>query len=59
MVTSAARVIELINPLSRDETRDLRVGDEVWIFGIVWGVRDESLIRIIDEQAIQNLDFNG
>lgn len=59
MVTSAARVIELITPLSRDETRDLRVGDEVWISGIVWGVRDASLIRMIDDQDIPNCDFNG
>jgi L(+)-tartrate dehydratase beta subunit len=59
MVTSEARIIELNTPLSRDETRDLRVGDEVWISGIIWGVRDASLIRMIDDQDIPNCDFNG
>lgn len=59
MVTSEARIIELNTPLSRDETRDLRVGDEVWISGTIWGVRDASLIRMIDDQDIPNCDFNG
>lgn len=35
MFSRAVGVIELITPLSRDETRDLRVGDEVWIYGII------------------------
>jgi L(+)-tartrate dehydratase beta subunit len=59
MVTSEARIIELNTPLTRAETRDLRVGDEVWISGIIWGVRDASLIRMIDDQDIPNCDFNG
>lgn len=59
MVTSEARIIELNTPLSREETRDLRVGDEVWISGTIWGVRDASLIRMIDDQDIPNCDFNG
>ena len=59
MVTSELRIIELNTPLSRDETRDLSVGDEVWIFGIIWGVRDTSLIRMIHDQDIPNCDFNG
>jgi len=59
MATSSAKVVELNTPLVREETRNLKVGDEVWISGIIWGVRDASLIRMIDDRDIPNCDFQG
>lgn len=59
MATSTAKVIELNTPLTREKTRNLKVGDEVWISGIIWGVRDASLIRMIDDRDIPNCDFTG
>ena len=39
----------LTTPLNEDTARSLRVGDEVLLDGVVWGVRDASLIRMADE----------
>ena len=57
-INSVAK-IELNTPLSREDSRRLKVGDEVWISGIVWGVRDASLIRMIDNQDVPDCDFTG
>lgn len=59
MDTSSAETIELNTPITREMTRNLKVGDEVWISGIIWGVRDASLIRMIDERDIPDCDFTG
>lgn len=59
MAIRSSKAIELNTPLTKDETRNLKAGDEVWISGIIWGVRDASLIRMIDERDIPNCDFKG
>jgi L(+)-tartrate dehydratase beta subunit len=46
---STPRVVRLRAPLKETEVRDLRAGDEVWLDGIIWGVRDATLIRMFDE----------
>ncbi len=54
------RVLRLQPPLTDEMVRDLRAGDEVWLDGTVWGVRDASLIRMFDEGARpEGADFTG
>src|SRR4051794_24808895 len=60
MATEAPRTLRLQAPLTDELVRDLRVGDEVWLDGTVWGVRDASLIRFFDEgQRPEGADFRG
>ena len=56
---SSGREIHLDTPITRDQARSLRVGDEVWLSGIIWGVRDASLIQMLDRGEIPNCDFSG
>ena len=53
------RVLRLTTPLDEPTLRSLRTGDEVWLDGIVWGVRDASLIRLFDEGKRPDVDFTG
>ena len=39
--------------------RSLRVGEEVLLDGIVWGIRDASLIRMIDEGQAPPVSLKG
>ena len=39
--------------------RSLRVGEEVLLDGIVWGIRDASLIRMIDEGVEPPVSLKG
>jgi len=55
----AGRKLHLKTPISREQLGDLVVGDEVWIDGIIWGIRDASLIRLFDEKIIPDIDFTG
>ena len=60
MATEAPRTLRLQAPLTDEVVRDLRAGDEVWLDGTVWGVRDASLIRFFDEgQRPEGVDFQG
>jgi L(+)-tartrate dehydratase beta subunit len=60
MATEASRTLHLRAPLSEEVVRDLRTGDEVWLDGTVWGVRDASLIRFFDKgQRPEGADFDG
>jgi len=52
-------VLRLRTPLDVHTVRSLRVGDEVWLDGTVWGVRDASLIRLFDEGVRPDVDFEG
>ncbi len=55
-----ARTLRLRAPLTEEVVRDLRAGDEVWLDGTVWGVRDASLIRFFDKgQRPEGADFDG
>ena len=53
------RVLRLTTPLDEPTLRSLRTGDEVWLDGTVWGVRDASLIRLFDEDKRPDVDFTG
>jgi len=53
------RVLRLTTPLDEPTLRSLRTGDEVWLDGTVWGVRDASLIRLFDEGTRPDVDFTG
>jgi L(+)-tartrate dehydratase beta subunit len=55
----APRELHLSAPLDEPTVRSLRVGDEVWLDGTVWGVRDASLIRLFDEGVRPGADFAG
>jgi L(+)-tartrate dehydratase beta subunit len=49
----------LQTPLSEDAVRALRVGDAVVLDGIVWGIRDATLIRIFDQGQPPPADLRG
>lgn len=54
------RSVRLRAPLTEADVRDLRAGDEVWLDGTLWGVRDASLIRLFDEgERPDGADFEG
>lgn len=53
------RVLHFTTPLTKNQLADLRVGDEVWLSGTIWGVRDASLIRLFDEKKVPDRDFKG
>ncbi|HLJ61639.1 MAG TPA: FumA C-terminus/TtdB family hydratase beta subunit [bacterium] len=49
----------LETPLSEDAVRALRVGDTVLLDGIVWGIRDATLIRMFDQAQPSPVDLRG
>ena len=49
----------LKTPLREPEVRALRVGDAVWLDGVVFGVRDGNLIRVFDQQVPPPCDWRG
>lgn len=54
------RLVHLQPPLTEASVRDLHAGDEVWLDGTVWGIRDASLIRFFDEnRRPDGADFEG
>jgi L(+)-tartrate dehydratase beta subunit len=60
MATDTPRVLHLQAPLTQEVVRDLKTGDEVWLDGTVWGVRDASLIRFFDKGLRpEGADFTG
>lgn len=46
-------------PLSEDAVRTLRRGDTVVLDGVVWGIRDATLIRIFDRGQRPPVDLRG
>ena len=53
------RVLHLRAPFDETTARSLRCGDEIWIDGTIWGVRDASLIRFFDEGRRVDADLTG
>ncbi len=49
----------LTTPLSEAQVRGLRVGDSVTLDGLVFGVRDATLIRIFDQGQVPSVDLGG
>ncbi|MBI4240881.1 MAG: fumarate hydratase C-terminal domain-containing protein [Candidatus Rokubacteria bacterium] len=49
----------LTTPLSEAQVRGLRAGDSVTLDGIVFGVRDATLIRMFDQGQEASVDLSG
>lgn len=49
----------LRTPLEPDVVASLRVGDEVLVDGVIWGIRDATLIRLFDEGRPAPADLRG
>lgn len=49
----------LKTPLSESDVRQLRVGDAVWLDGVVYGVRDGNMIRVFDQKVAPPCDWRG
>ncbi|HKG25236.1 MAG TPA: FumA C-terminus/TtdB family hydratase beta subunit [Thermomicrobiales bacterium] len=59
MATDEDAPRRLTAPFDEATVRELRVGDEVLIDGIVWGIRDATLIRIFDQGHDPGVDLTG
>ncbi len=46
-------------PLAEDDVRRLRTGDTVTLDGIIWGIRDATMIRIFDHGQAPPADLRG
>ncbi|MEM2001794.1 MAG: FumA C-terminus/TtdB family hydratase beta subunit [Candidatus Methanomethylicaceae archaeon] len=53
------RDYHLTTPLDEEQIRRLRVGDKVYLSGLVIGVRDATLIRLFDEGRPCPIDLRG
>ncbi|MGQ0571556.1 MAG: FumA C-terminus/TtdB family hydratase beta subunit [Armatimonadota bacterium] len=51
--------VHLIPPLTEEAVRGLHAGDWVTLSGIIFGVRDATLIRIFDRQIPPPVDLRG
>jgi L(+)-tartrate dehydratase beta subunit len=49
----------LKTPLSESDVRQLRVGDAIWLDGVVFGVRDGNMIRVFDQKVAPPCDWRG
>ncbi|MEM0143960.1 MAG: FumA C-terminus/TtdB family hydratase beta subunit [Candidatus Micrarchaeaceae archaeon] len=49
----------LQTPLSEEDVRKLKIGDEVTLDGIIFGIRDANLIRMFDKNVPPPVDLNG
>lgn len=49
----------LRTPLDEDAVRALRVGDAVMLDGVVWGIRDATLMRIFDQGQPPPAELRG
>jgi len=58
-MATETRVLHFTTPMTKDQVSDLKVGDEVWLSGTIWGVRDATLIRLFDEKIVPDRDFEG
>lgn len=59
MDTEGPEPIRLTPPLDEATIRSLRAGDQVLVDGIIWGIRDATLIRIFDQGQAPPADLEG
>ena len=50
---------QIMAPMNEADARALRAGDGVVIDGIIWGLRDATLIRIFDQGREPPVDLSG
>lgn len=55
----SVEIRSITGPLSEAIAHELRVGDVVTVDGIVWGLRDATLIRMFDEGILPPVDLSG
>lgn len=54
------QVVRLRPPLTEEDIRGLHAGDEVWLDGTVWGIRDATLIRFfVDDRRPDGAELEG
>ncbi|MBI4278102.1 MAG: fumarate hydratase C-terminal domain-containing protein, partial [Armatimonadetes bacterium] len=58
-MSDAAREFRLSTPLSEEDVRQLRAGDWVYLTGVIFGIRDATLIRIFDKGTAPPADLRG
>ncbi|MBI3454158.1 MAG: fumarate hydratase C-terminal domain-containing protein [Candidatus Rokubacteria bacterium] len=54
-----ANDVQLTPPLTDAQVRGLRAGDQVTLDGIVYGLRDATLMRIFDQGVAPPVDLSG
>jgi L(+)-tartrate dehydratase beta subunit len=50
---------QFTTPLGESQTRGLRTGDSVTLDGIVWGIRDATLIHMFDRGNVPPVNLSG
>ena len=58
-IINEAEIRSLRGPLDDATARSLRAGDVVSVDGIIWGLRDATLIKMFDEGRIPEADLTG
>jgi L(+)-tartrate dehydratase beta subunit len=54
------RTVHLRPPLTEGDVQGLYAGDEVWLDGTVWGVRDATLLRFfVEDRRPEGAEFKG
>lgn len=53
------KTYNLTLPVKDEDIKKLKVGDKVFLSGIVYGARDSTLIRIFEEGKIPPVNFSG
>ena len=53
------RALRLTAPLDESTARGLHAGDRVLFDGIIWGIRDATLLRIFDQGVAPPADLTG
>ena len=58
-MSSAIKQHRLKTPLSEADVRAMRTGDEVYLTGTIWGIRDATYIHIFDRKNAPPVDLSG
>ena len=56
--TDGMRVVHVSGPLDAATAASLRVGDVVRVDGVIWGLRDATLIRMFDQGQLPPVDLS-
>jgi L(+)-tartrate dehydratase beta subunit len=54
------QTVNLRPPLTEEDVRGLHAGDEIWLDGTIWGVRDATLLRFfVENKRPEGAEFEG